>query len=68
MLTRQRQQLLLNYITAHKTAQVTRICEVFNISISTARRDLVELEQRGWISRVHGGAILIDRTNEIPIR
>ncbi len=67
MLTQQRQQLLLDFITAHKSAQVTQLCEEFDISISTARRDLIELEQRGLISRVHGGAVLIEKDNELPI-
>lgn len=68
MLTRRRQQLLLDYIAAHKSAQVTQLCKEFDISISTVRRDLIELEKRGLIARVHGGAVLIDRHNELPIR
>lgn len=68
MLTKQRQQLLLDYITAHKSAEATKLCEEFNISISTARRDLIELEQRGLIARVHGGAVLVGHNSkELPI-
>lgn len=67
MLTKRRQQLLLDYIATHKSAQVTRLSEEFNISISTVRRDLIELEQNGLISRVHGGAISIEKQNELPI-
>jgi len=68
MLTRRRQEHLLEYISAHKSAQVTQLCEAFDISISTVRRDLIELEKRGLIVRVHGGAVLIERHNELPIR
>jgi len=67
LLTKRRQQLLLDYINAHKSALVTALCEEFDISISTARRDLIELEQRGLISRVHGGAVSIEKSNELPI-
>jgi DeoR/GlpR family transcriptional regulator of sugar metabolism len=67
MLTKQRQKLLLDYITAHKSAAVTTLCEEFGISISTVRRDLIELEQSGVISRVHGGAVLTQNNNELPI-
>jgi len=67
MLTKRRQQLLLDYINTHKSAQVTMLCTEFDISISTVRRDLIALEQRGLISRVHGGAIPIARGNELPI-
>jgi DeoR/GlpR family transcriptional regulator of sugar metabolism len=67
MLTKERQQLLLDYITTHKSAQVTGLSEAFDISISTVRRDLIELEKEGLVSRVHGGAIINERQNELPI-
>jgi DeoR/GlpR family transcriptional regulator of sugar metabolism len=67
MLTKRRQQLLLDYITAHESAQVSKLCEEFDISISTVRRDLIELEGQGLISRVHGGAVLVDKNIEPPI-
>ena len=68
MLSRERQRLIMDYITAHKSAQVTKLREEFDISISTLRRDLIELEQKGQIARVHGGAVLLDHQNELPIR
>jgi DeoR/GlpR family transcriptional regulator of sugar metabolism len=67
MLNKRRQQLLLDYITSFKSAQVTNLSDQFNISVSTVRRDLIELEQRGLISRVHGGAVLSEKNNEPPI-
>jgi DeoR/GlpR family transcriptional regulator of sugar metabolism len=67
MLGKQRQQLLLDYITSHKSAQVSHLSQEFAISISTLRRDLIELEQKGLITRVHGGAILKEKHNELPI-
>jgi DeoR family transcriptional regulator of aga operon len=43
------------------------LCAEFDISVSTVRRDLIELEQRGFISRVHGGAIPVEKSHELPI-
>jgi DeoR/GlpR family transcriptional regulator of sugar metabolism len=58
----------MDYILAHKSVQVTRLRDEFNISISTLRRDLIDLEKRGQIGRVHGGAVLVDHQSELPIR
>lgn len=68
MLSKQRQRLIMAYITAQKSAQVTRLRQEFDISISTLRRDLIELEQQGQIVRVHGGAVLLDHQSELPLR
>jgi DeoR/GlpR family transcriptional regulator of sugar metabolism len=68
MLSKERQRLILDYITAQKSVQVHRLRDEFNISTSTLRRDLIELERSGQIARVHGGAVLLDHQNELPIR
>ena len=41
---------------------VDRICEQFEVSAVTARGDLNELERRGRLQRVHGGALPVDHT------
>ncbi len=38
-------------------ADFEQLCEIFNASKSSIRRDLLELEQKGAVRRVHGGAI-----------
>jgi len=38
---------------------IAEICEQFNISEATARRDLDVLSEQGLLHRVHGGAVLI---------
>ena len=38
------------------------LCEQFDISIETVRRDLAELEEEGVIRRVYGGAVLSDNS------
>jgi len=47
---------------------ITEICEQFNISEATARRDLDVLSEQGLLHRVHGGAVLIRQAEpEEPI-
>jgi DeoR/GlpR family transcriptional regulator of sugar metabolism len=41
---------------------VDRICADFDVSAVTARGDLNELERRGRLQRVHGGALPVDHT------
>ena len=50
---------LLRFIEASKHVSVSSICEQFNISEATARRDLDTLSEQGKIQRVHGGAIAL---------
>lgn len=58
MLTSERQQQILDYLGHHKTASVQELSTLLFASASTIRRDLTELEENGFIRRVHGGAIL----------
>src|SRR5260370_14946926 len=41
-----------------------RLCSVFGASKSSMRRDLLELEQKGLVRRVHGGAISLQGRDE----
>ena len=67
MLSQQRQQRILEFIKTHRSAQVVELSDVFGISLSTVRRDLREMEDEGLISRVHGGAVLVDNEYESPV-
>lgn len=51
-----RQRELLNYIRAYGTGSVNEMAKLLGVSTSTVRRDLNELQDRGLIERVHGGA------------
>ena len=52
----QRQRELLNFIRAYGTGSVTEMARLLGVSASTVRRDLNELQQRGLVERIHGGA------------
>lgn len=53
----ERQEQLLHYIEQHRRVSVSTICEQFQVSEATARRDLSMLAEQEKIQRVHGGAI-----------
>ncbi|MBP1154592.1 MULTISPECIES: DeoR/GlpR family DNA-binding transcription regulator [unclassified Paenibacillus] len=48
---------ILEYIRQHQRISVEDICELFQVSRDTARRDIVKLEEQGQILRTRGGAI-----------
>ncbi|WP_411954569.1 DeoR/GlpR family DNA-binding transcription regulator [Alkalibacillus sp. S2W] len=62
----ERKQLIQNYIEKHQRASVLQLCDAFNVSESTIRRDLKELEQDHVIKRTHGGAIALESVNFEP--
>lgn len=49
---------ILNYLKSNKRITVDLICELYDVSRDTARRDMVKLEEQGQIIRTRGGAIL----------
>jgi len=57
----ERQEEILRRLEAQQRLSVADICEAFEISEATARRDLETLATRGRLQRVHGGAILVRR-------
>lgn len=51
-----------------KTAPVNVLAKRLFVSEATMRRDLSELERKGLVKRLHGGAILLDGANqELPL-
>ncbi|MGP0575909.1 DeoR/GlpR family DNA-binding transcription regulator [Paenibacillus peoriae] len=58
MYQEERMLKIVDYLQLHKRISVDDICEFFNVSRDTARRDLVKLEEHQKIIRTRGGAIL----------
>jgi len=57
------------YIEEKERVEVVEISELFQVSISTARRDLDHLAEVGNVERVHGGARLLKKLPpEPPVR
>jgi DeoR family transcriptional regulator of aga operon len=64
MLSYERQNQIYSFIRKYQSARVIDLGNQMGISLSTVRRDLKELEERGLVTRVHGGAVLTDSTSE----
>ncbi|SDN02333.1 DeoR/GlpR family DNA-binding transcription regulator [Ensifer sp. YR511] len=58
----QRQARLLEHLRLEVFADAQKLKEALGVSIATVRRDLSELEGRGLLKRMHGGAAIIDQT------
>lgn len=54
---------ILDYLREKRSAEVQEIMDRFNISRSTVRRDLIEMEKQNLIIRTRGGAEIVE--NEI---
>lgn len=57
MLKEERQQLILKRLKESNRVKITQLSEELAVSDDTLRRDIVELEQQGVLTKVHGGAI-----------
>ena len=49
---------VLEYLNEHNSMSIHDICEMFNVSRDTARRDIVKLINQGTAIRTHGGVSL----------
>ena len=58
MLARQRQQVILDEVTAHGAVKVVDLGATLGVSDMTIRRDINELVEQGLVERVHGGVAL----------
>lgn len=58
MLSDARHHEILSYLESHHSATVQDLARDLYSSPSTIRRDLTELEEMGFLRRVHGGAVL----------
>jgi DeoR family transcriptional regulator, fructose operon transcriptional repressor len=65
MLQEERQQLILDMLKENQAVRIAELCKQLRVTRETIRRDLYELEERGLLKKVHGGAIL-NKTNEEP--
>ena len=58
MFVEERQEKILEMLKVNKRVSNTELIKKFGVSGTTIRIDLTELEQKGLLSRTHGGAIL----------
>jgi DeoR/GlpR family transcriptional regulator of sugar metabolism len=58
MYKQERLQIIMQHLEEEGRVSVNELGDQFKVSVMTVRRDLRELEDRGWIERTHGGAVL----------
>jgi len=61
MLNQERYQAILNMINDKNAVSVTELAELLGASESTIRRDLTELDKKGLLKKVFGGATSLAR-------
>ncbi|WAM31347.1 DeoR/GlpR family DNA-binding transcription regulator [Caldicellulosiruptor naganoensis] len=66
MLSATRRQKIKEILMEKKSVTVTELCNIFNVSDETIRRDLKKLEQEGIIEKNYGGAILKEGFTIVP--
>lgn len=66
ILSVERQIKILREVQARGIVRIAQLQKALDVSESTIRRDLEELEKQGRIKRVHGGAVLPERMGDEP--
>ncbi len=61
MLPKERKELILEYINTNHAVTTTELMQNFDASEATIRRDLTEMSNLGVISKVHGGAVSLQK-------
>ena len=55
----QRFDQILDLVKARRAIRVEELCGELSVSAATIRRDLTELDRRGYLRKVHGGAVTL---------
>src|ERR1041384_6686327 len=66
MYAEERQQVILERARAKGRVDVAALADEFEVTTETIRRDLTVLERQGFLRRVHGGAIPVERLGFEP--
>ena len=53
----ERQKEIIRYLSEIKFAKAEQLADMFQVSLETIRRDLMELEKNTSIKRIRGGAV-----------
>ncbi len=66
MWPKERYQRILSLLSSNQLVSANDLAGLLEVSRETVRRDLLELEKKGLIDRVHGGAVLPNKGHEAP--
>ena len=62
----ERQAKIRKIVEEHGRVTVPELSTYFEVSGATIRRDLEELDGKGWVRRTHGGAVRAERASKEP--
>jgi len=62
-----RLEKIAQIVRQKRIVRVTELCRELTVSPATIRRDLVEMEKAGRLSRVHGGAVFAEGRMDEPV-
>ncbi|MBD2870530.1 DeoR/GlpR family DNA-binding transcription regulator [Paenibacillus arenilitoris] len=65
MFQEERINAIMEHLNRNQRIDIKDICQRFEVSRDTARRDLLKMEELGLIIRTHGGAVLPKKTKEV---
>src|SRR5512141_2018704 len=60
MIPSQRKMRIFQHLQKEKFSSVSELSNLFHVSPVTIHRDLIELEKSGSVSKIHGGAMLVE--------
>ncbi len=66
MIRAERHERILAELARRGTVSAQDLAVLLDSSLATVRRDIVELDEMKAVSRIHGGAMLPERTEELP--
>jgi DeoR family fructose operon transcriptional repressor len=66
MLSPQRRNKIIDLLSEHTFYGLSQLAQDLGVSISTARRDLDNLEREGLAKRTHGGVVFLGDKNALP--
>jgi DeoR/GlpR family transcriptional regulator of sugar metabolism len=67
VLSLQRRNEIITLLSKHTFYGLNQLAQDLDVSISTARRDLDDLEQEGLVKRTHGGVMFLGDKNALPV-
>ena len=65
MFAEQRRQQILQILDTHGSTTLTELTRLLHASESTVRRDLQEMDSKGLLVRVFGGAMSVNKTTDL---
>ncbi len=66
MFAKERQDKIYELLQKNNAVTTANLVKIFNVSVETIRRDLLDMEKQGVLSRVHGGAVAKREMKHFP--